>query len=331
MVKLCKEILTVFLLFLCISPNWNCSSNSPDDNGTIPSQDKTPKEDPVFQIVILSINGNEYTNQDFKNFFQIQYSTLDLTRLKESILKKIFSTFVDRQMILYKAHQDKMEIPPEDMKSYLADFDVSSAVSTEVLKNNYRIQRYLSLYVYKDVKVSEKEILAYYTRNRSTYRKKTEILLHQIKVNNMEDAIQIRKILLKNPEKFGDIAKIESTSLDAKNRGEMGYFELGVLPKEIENQVFSLKLNTISPIVETPYGYHIFKVTKKRGRRLVPLSQVRESIEDQLMSGKLNHAYNLFLVDLKKKFEMKQNYQDLYLINVRKSQMNENSKGENIK
>ena len=306
--------------------NSSCSKDSSENQDANSAKTNSIRIDPILLKVILTIDGIKYTNQDFERYYQIQYSNLNLSSLKENIIIQIFKKFVNRKLILHKINLDKMQVSRTELKSFLKNFEISPESSSLVLENNFKIQKYLSLYVYNNVTVNEKEILGHYSQNRREYRKKAEILLHQIKVNNMEKAIQIRKILLKNPEKFGEIAQKDSTSLDAVNLGRMGYFELGVLPKEIENQVFSLRLKAISPIVETPYGYHIFKITKKRGKRLVPLSLVKDKIKDLLMSAKLQLSYNNFIDKLKNSFNLTSFYKNLYILN----KINKNLKGENI-
>ena len=71
----------------------------------------------------------------------------------------------------------------------------------------------------------------------------------------------------------------------------MGFFEKGMLPQEMEEVVFSLKVNEISPIVESPYGFHLFKVTRKRKSRMQLLAAVKDEIKSKLLSAKLTAAY----------------------------------------
>jgi parvulin-like peptidyl-prolyl isomerase len=80
----------------------------------------------------------------------------------------------------------------------------------------------------------------------------------------------------------------------------MGFFELGQLPQEIETFVFSLKQKDISQVIESPYGFHIFKVSQIRESQKVYFDQVKEEIKNNLLSGKLRTAYEAFLMDLKK-------------------------------
>jgi parvulin-like peptidyl-prolyl isomerase len=125
-------------------------------------------------------------------------------------------------------------------------------------------------------------------------------------------AMEIQRLLKNNPSQFDVISKNESISLKANENGLLGYFEKGTLPKEMEDVVFSLRINEISPIVESPYGYHIFKITRKKKERLLYLKNVKPSIKNKLLSSKLREAYTNHLEELKKVLKININYKELF-------------------
>ena len=87
---------------------------------------------------------------------------------------------------------------------------------------------------------------------------------------------------------------------------------MGILPKEMENVVFSLKINEISPVVESPYGFHIFKITKRRNKRTLYLSAVREDIRKKILSEKMRTAFEVFLNNLKQNAQITIFHQNLF-------------------
>ena len=138
------------------------------------------------------------------------------------------------------------------------------------------------------------------------------MLLYQILVKEKEKAIKIRGILKNSPQKFEEIALKDSVSHESKNNGLMGYFEKGELPEEMEKVVFSLRINEISPVVESPYGYHIFKIKRRRRKRLLFLSKVKPQIENKLLSEKLRTTYQDFLETLNTKLNIDIKYEKLF-------------------
>ncbi len=70
---------------------------------------------------------------------------------------------------------------------------------------------------------------------------------------------------IKNGESFQDIAKECSTCPSRKNGGDLGFFGKGQMVKEFERAAFKLKKDEVSDIVKTQFGYHIIKLTDKKG------------------------------------------------------------------
>lgn len=68
-----------------------------------------------------------------------------------------------------------------------------------------------------------------------------------------------------SPENFANLVKDYSTELGAGSRdGDLGWFGRGVMVTPFEEETFSMKVGTISNIVETQFGYHlIYKKDEK--------------------------------------------------------------------
>ena len=77
-------------------------------------------------------------------------------------------------------------------------------------------------------------------------------------------AIDIRERIIKG-EPFEQVARGSSDDQSAKiNGGNLGYFSAFQMIMPFEDAAYSLKKETISMPVRTPYGYHIIKVTNTR-------------------------------------------------------------------
>lgn len=79
-----------------------------------------------------------------------------------------------------------------------------------------------------------------------------------------EDAYtKIKEIKAKaTPENFADLVKENSTDASNKDRGgDLGWFGRDVMVKPFEEVVFAQKINTISFVVETKFGYHLIYKT----------------------------------------------------------------------
>lgn len=74
----------------------------------------------------------------------------------------------------------------------------------------------------------------------------------------------IRTKILSGELKFDDAAAFHSQDFgSAKNGGSLGKFGRGSMVPEFEEVVYSLKVGEISKVFESPYGFHIVKLTAK--------------------------------------------------------------------
>jgi protein-export membrane protein SecD len=115
--------------------------------------------------------------------------------------------------------------------------------------------------------IGETPILEF--REQAPPKTLTEKEKKEIADYNKEAEKKAKKILnevLKNPEKFEELAKEYSEDLGTKEiGGNLGWFKRGVMVKEFEDAAFFLKKGEISKnLVKTKFGYHIIKKIDER-------------------------------------------------------------------
>lgn len=71
-------------------------------------------------------------------------------------------------------------------------------------------------------------------------------------------------------EDFGELARRFSQDPGSKdNGGDLGWFRRGEMVESFENAAFNLAINEISPPVESPLGFHIIRVNRRRSGELM--------------------------------------------------------------
>ena len=95
------------------------------------------------------------------------------------------------------------------------------------------------------------------------------------------DAEAIHKRLL-NGEPFDLLSAKYSQGPAAAAGGDIGYIERGMILPEVEDVAFSLPLNQISGVIESPIGFHIIQVIDRRGAGLKAIESVREEIREKI-------------------------------------------------
>lgn len=82
-----------------------------------------------------------------------------------------------------------------------------------------------------------------------------------ILVDNEERAKYIRREITFYGKNFGLLARKYSTCISSQNGGDLGEFEPGKMVREFEEATNLLKINEISPVIRTEFGYHVIKRT----------------------------------------------------------------------
>jgi foldase protein PrsA len=109
------------------------------------------------------------------------------------------------------------------------------------------------------IKVSDKEALDYYNKNKSAYEKPKSRDLAHILVKSKAKAEKIYRQLLAGAS-FATLAKKNSIdSGSAVQGGKLGIQAENALVKPFTTVAFALKTGTISKPVHTQFGWHIIK------------------------------------------------------------------------
>ena len=203
----------------------------------------------------------------------------------------------------------------EKFNKLLKENGVSTAQVKADLEEEVKIQKLVdSLAV---VSISDKEALKFYNDNKDKFKvsdrvkashilvksneEETRVLISEsengknmtekeldeaVKKDIAEKKAKAEKLLAevkKDPSKFAQIAKENSDDVvSAQQGGDLGFFEKNDMVEPFANKAFSMKPNTISDIVVTPYGYHIILVTDRQKAGYEPFDKVKTEIKEFL-------------------------------------------------
>lgn len=150
------------------------------------------------------------------------------------------------------------------------------------------------------------EIKQYFEANQEEFRSPKMIEFRQVLTRTREEAGLLLE-RLRNGEKMSELAKKHSIAPEAEIGGKVGWVAEENLSESMGKVLFSMSQGKISPIVETPYGYHIFEVLSVRPSGIKELSDVIEEIHSKLMVQKRKVFLKKWLDDLRDHFEVKIN------------------------
>jgi len=106
---------------------------------------------------------------------------------------------------------------------------------------------------------------------------------------------------IKTGKDFADLAKANSTCPSSAQGGDLGFFGKGQMVPSFESAAFALKPGEVSNVVETQFGYHIIKVTEKKGAGVTKFEDVKDKIVPYLKNMKIQKGVSDYVAQLKEK------------------------------
>jgi len=257
--------------------------------------------------IVLNVEGSAFTATDFDRYVR---TNAGKGKLSDLSLSRLFDKFVEEKLFLEAARRQGVSLTPEEKKDYLAKMTGESlpeeaAVPTQGEQDESRFDRPLiEKYTYlllKDIRVQDEEVRATYEEHKKDFLLSERVKVSQILLETEEKAVEILKNLENaTEEEFRKIAREESAGPEAFKGGEMGIFKNGDLPYEMEKVIFALEEGRLSRVVESSYGYHIFRLDKKFPPELLSEAEAAPSIRVRILDGKVKEALALHLEELRR-------------------------------
>jgi len=163
------------------------------------------------------------------------------------------------------------------------------------------------------VSVQDPEVKGFYDQNMERFKQGDSVHAAHILIGVPQGATPEQKTeakgkataVLKTIKAGGDFATLaRANSQDtgsAQNGGDLGFFPKGQMTPAFEEAAFKLKPGAVSPLVETPFGFHIIKVLERRPPRTAPFAEVSGQIKDFLTQGQREQKLEQFVEQVKAK------------------------------
>lgn len=245
---------------------------------------------------ILEIEGTLYSNSDLDKYVRAILGD-DQEALTVISLSRLFDNFIEEKLLLKAVRMTNMILTEREKEEYLAKLSEElsaeeNQISLDEMETDMLFERLLiEKYTYeliRNIEVTDDEIKEYYDLNRRDFLQSERVRVSQILLETEDKAIIVmEKVKASSEEEFRKVAQEESVGLEALKGGEMGVFEMGQLPFEMESVIFSLEEEEIGPIVESSYGFHIFRVDERFEPKLISEEEASESIRVKILDSKI--------------------------------------------
>jgi peptidyl-prolyl cis-trans isomerase SurA len=247
-----------------------------------------------------------------------------------ALRREVLDRLIDDELILQQAAELKLSITSEQIDASIDEIKKQNNIDDDQLRDALKAQgmtmgayradlkrqllrfRVLNVAVGSRVNVSDEEVKAYYDRHMKDMANVQVRASHVFiaipegadKAAMTEKQALAEKVLAraKAGEDFGKLAR--ELSDDAATRaegGDLGYFGKDMLPKPIEELVFSMKVGDIRGPVRADRGFHVIKLVDRKTKDPKPLEEVKDDIRMQLRQKDMERQTKVYLGELRKK------------------------------
>jgi foldase protein PrsA len=257
--------------------------------------------------------GTEQYTALRKQAMQFLVQRCEFDQQAEDLGVKVTEADVDKQLATIKAQYFG--------KDGKCDAACEKKFQTQIKKQNLTVkqvrddvrasvvQNKLYTKVTDGVTVSDKDIEAYYTKNKKQYVLPESRDVRHILVKKKALADQLYQQVTSGGD-FAALAKKYSEDPGSKSMGGKLTVSKGRQVPEFDKSAFSLAVNEISKPIKTQYGWHIIQaLTKIKKASTTPLADVKAQIRQQLVQQNKQAEMKKWVDKTTKDFEKKTTYQ----------------------
>jgi len=258
--------------------------------------------------------------------------------MKDSFRKRTAEFMIIEALVKDALAKNKVKITDEQVKEKIAEIAGQEGMTVEKfeemvlsrgqitvdeLKEQIKLSMGFEKLVEKEMakggkEITEADVKKFYDENIARFTTAEKVRASHILIGTQEldkldadaktkgktEAKAKANDILKKVKAGGDFAKLaeENSTCPSKAKGgDLDFFEKGRMVPAFSDAAFALKVGEISGIVETPFGYHIIKVTDKQeaGSRSFEMEKVK--ILEQLKQQEQGEFTGKFIEGLKAK------------------------------
>jgi peptidyl-prolyl cis-trans isomerase C len=277
--------------------------------------------------VLATVDGATITLSEYKSALEDtkaqlpQGESLDPEALK-AVKMNVLNQLIEKKILMSEAAKLGIVVSEaevnEQIKNIMGEYPDSEAFKKRMKEQKIDLASWKKEVEYQimldklvkavagnDISVSPEDVEKYYNDHRDQYDSPTRVRALQIMVETKEQAQTIRDEIEKGAD-FSELAKKYSVSPDSEKGGDLGYFSEDEMPPAF-SVVFSMKVGELSEVVQSEYGFHIFKIIDRRDAKVLTLDEARPEIEVKLKRIKTEEKYGGWFEEMRKKKKIEVN------------------------
>jgi parvulin-like peptidyl-prolyl isomerase len=305
----------------------------------------------IVEEIVAKVNGDIITKGDLEEkrreieLMLRQQQRLSGPQLAQALAessKDMLRDKIDELLLVQKAKDDQITVD-SDVARRLAELQVVSKISDpdkfhewvqqetgmpfeeykQKLTSDYLVHKVVSQEVGARITIPEAELQKYYDEHKADFLRKEQVFLSQILISTEgktpeQVAVAEKKAKdivarARKGEKFTALVAAYSDDPEtARAGGQLGPYQRGIMPKEMEDVVFKAKKGDVPDPFKRPQGFLILRVDDRWEAGQAPFDEVREQIQDIVAGPQMEARMRPFLQKLRTDafLEIKEGYVD---------------------
>jgi peptidyl-prolyl cis-trans isomerase SurA len=294
-------------------------------------------EQELLDRVVAVVNDEVITQAELDTFlrpvyeqYSKEYSGPELAKAMNEVRQKILSQMIEDKLVYQEAVTQGIEIKEEEVEKEFQEFKAKMEKPEELdtmleregltmkalrerLKKQAMVRQLQDREIRSRVIISPVKVEDFYKNNPDQFRTKERARVRSLTVKKSEETrakgltdekakqrMDLLEQKIKLYRNFDQIVKDFSEDSLAKQEGLGDWIERGAMIESVDDVIFKTPVGQLTGIVETPIGYHIFRIEAKEPATVRSFESVKDQISGYLFQQESNNRFKDWMEEVKK-------------------------------
>lgn len=275
--------------------------------------------------VVAKVGSGEITEQELNEMMNAYKQQTGKSEVTDEERKMLLENLIENRLLRIEAGARNLVVTDEmldqqmgfffqqyggeeQFKMLLQQQNISIDDIRENMKADLEGQLTARDEIDKKLSVSDDDINGYYEEHKEHIKTDESFRASHILIKTEKDDAKesAEKVLeeIKNGADFAEMAKEHSDCPSKNSGGDLNFFGKGQMVPEFENAVVGMKVDEVSDLVETQFGYHIIKKTGHEEGKNLSFDEAKPQIKDVLSREQSKHIIKDLIDELREKYDI---------------------------
>jgi peptidyl-prolyl cis-trans isomerase SurA len=268
----------------------------------------------VVNTEVITQSEHEEEVAELKKQARARFTGIDLDRRLRQIDYMGLNRMIERKLQIQIAKRRGIKITDDEVKDAIARLrrlgespNENDPKELASIKDQLTALRIINQQVRSGLLVTDDDIMRFYDQHRERFLLPPEVRISQILIalKSNSQRLEVREkaqqvyALLKNGEKFEELASRYSDGREGARGGSLGFVRTGDMLPQIQKAIQGLAPGQVSDPIASPLGMHIIRVDEGKAAQYRPYEEVREDIRNAVFQLKSDEAYQSWIKELR--------------------------------